>query len=205
MWQHPCRRDAQQDVAPAVQAWPHHVRDQPGNNYRSGLHPSDSPWHSSAVWTLCSAHDCQGLRWKYAFQISSWATRVKERRPDSGLGMCGEGELASLLATLEESCKQGLYHKDTLWLMSAEKTEQVVMGLLHCLDNWEEHRQNPFCLWGERFTFRKWKSFVSHELLVWIWRISANCDQLLFGLPVCFPASNYQENAAASMRHCWPS
>lgn len=48
-WQHPRSGGAQQDVAPAVQAWPHHVRDQPGNNYRSGLHPSDSPWHSSAA------------------------------------------------------------------------------------------------------------------------------------------------------------
>lgn len=52
-----------------------------------------------------------------------------------------------------ESCKQGIYHRETLWLLSAEKPEQVARGVLYCLAHWDEHGRNPFYLWGWHFTF----------------------------------------------------
>lgn len=42
-------------------------------------------------------------------------------------------KLAALLVTPVESCKQGIYHRETLWLLSAEKPEQVARGVLYCL------------------------------------------------------------------------
>lgn len=42
---------------------------------------------------------------------------------------------AALSLTLVESCKQGIYHRDTLRLLSTEKSEQVARGVLYCLDN----------------------------------------------------------------------
>lgn len=62
-------------------------------------------------------------------------------------------ELAALLVTPVESCKQGIYHRETLWLLSAEKPEQVARGALYCLAHWDEHGRNPFYLWGWHSTF----------------------------------------------------
>lgn len=42
-------------------------------------------------------------------------------------------KLAALLVAPAESCKQGIYHRETLWLLSAEKPEQVARGVLYCL------------------------------------------------------------------------
>lgn len=78
-----------------------------------------------------------------------------------------------------ESCKQGIYHGDALWRLSAEKLEQVARGVLYCLDNWGKHGQNPFYLQGQHSTFWKWESFVSYEALIWVKRISGYTAELL--------------------------
>lgn len=67
------------------------------------------------------------------------------RRGDQTGYECGRGKLFALLVTPVQSCKQGIYHSDTLWLLSTEKTRQVARGVLYCLDNWGGiWTQNPF-------------------------------------------------------------
>lgn len=80
-------------------------------------------------------------------------------------------ELAALLATPVESCKQGIYHRETLWLLSAEKPEQVARGVLYCLAHWDEHGRNPFYLWGWHSTF------LNVEILCFL-RASICADEL---------------------------
>lgn len=83
LWQHPCSREAQRGCCPSCPGLTPPCQGPTGNNYRSGLHPCDSPWHSTAVWTLGSDEDCQGLRRRNVFQISSCVIGVEERRPES--------------------------------------------------------------------------------------------------------------------------
>lgn len=126
LWQHPRSRESRQDVAPAVQGptppcqWP------TGNNYRSGLHRADSPWHSSAVWTLRSRGDCQGPQPMNVFQISSKCDLLgrgsRRRRPRR------RRIPARCFWRLADSCKQEIYYRGTRRRLSAEKSEQVAQG-----------------------------------------------------------------------------
>lgn len=69
-------------------------------------------------------------------QISSGVTGVEEMKPDSAVRMC-KGELCCVgdSAVTREACKEDIYHRHSLWLLSADESKQMAPGKLYCLDN----------------------------------------------------------------------
>jgi len=94
---------------------------------------------------------------------------------------------------LEESCKQDIYHWNTSWPSLADGLEQVARGLLCCLDNWEEHGQNPFYLWGHLL--------FGNSNLLFLWFLTWTIvSKLHLTLPGLFPTTNYRKTLLGSMR-----
>lgn len=121
----------------------------------------------------------------------------------------------ALLVTLAESCKQGIYHRATLWLLSAEKAEQVARGVLYCLDNWGEHEQKKPFIFEDRIPpleekkrgnllFPAGLSFGLNGSQF----TSLKCFWIAFNPAYMFPNKELLGNVSASMRPCvhfWPS
>lgn len=127
--------------------------------------------------TLYSTADCQGLQCINVFQISSWATGVKARRPDGGLRMRVQG---GLFVTPPASCKLGLYHTRKHSSCCQLRSWGRWPGLYRIVNTTQGYMdKTPFVFKDDILPFEKWISSASCRAPIWIKWILAHMDELL--------------------------